>query len=93
LVIRTQRPEATGPRVAAGPNGAVLDFTYTRRKTAPGEATFTVEWSDTLAPGSWSNAGVTEEILNSNATLQTVKASMPVPGADQRFIRLRVTKP
>jgi beta-glucanase (GH16 family)/regulation of enolase protein 1 (concanavalin A-like superfamily) len=73
--------------------GAVLDFTYTRRKTAPGEATFTVEWSDTLAPGSWSNAGVTEEILNSNATLQTVKASMPVPGAAQRFIRLRVTKP
>ena len=59
-------------------NGANLEFTYTRANAALADGvTFTVEWSDTLAAGSWSNAGVTEQILADNGTVQTVKTSMP----------------
>ena len=43
-------------------NSSTLDFTYTRSVAAILEGTaFTVEGSDTLAPGSWSSTGVTEQ--------------------------------
>ena len=55
--------------------------------------TFTVEWSDTLAPNSWSNALVTENILTDNGTIQTVKATVPTGSAIAlRYARLKVTQ-
>lgn len=73
-------------------NVASLDFTYTRSKAAMADGvTFTVEWSDTLATNSWSNVGVTEQILTDNGTVQVVKASAPA-GGNRRFVRLKVTK-
>lgn len=71
-----------------------LDFTYTRSSVAIQDGvTFTVEWSDTLDPGSWSGAGVIEQILSDNGTLQTMKASLPPGPAERRFARLRLSKP
>ena len=73
-------------------NGGGLEFTYTRSKAAMADGvTFGVEWSDTLATGSWSSASVTEQILTDNGTVQTVKGSAPA-GANRRMVRLRVTK-
>jgi autotransporter-associated beta strand protein len=73
-------------------NGGTLEFTYTRANAALADGvTFTVEWSDTLAPGSWSSVGVTEQILSDNGTMQGVKASVSA-GAARRFLRLRVVK-
>ena len=73
-------------------NVASLDFTYPRSKAAMSDGvTFTVEWSDTLATNSWSNAGVTDQILTDNGTVQVVKASAPA-GGNRRFVRLKVTK-
>jgi fibronectin-binding autotransporter adhesin len=70
-------------------NGAVLDFTYTRRKTAPGEATFTVEWSDTLiAP--WTTA-VSNPPVSLDATRESVHTAIPAGPNGRRFIRLRVS--
>ena len=67
-----------------------LDFTYTRSLAAMSDGmTFTVEWTDTLAIGSWSNTGVTEEIINDNGTVQKVKASIPI-GNNRRFVHLKV---
>ena len=71
-----------------------LEFTYTRSKAAVADGmTFTVEWSDSLAAGSWSNAGVTEQILTDNGTVQTVKASLPAGSNGKRFVRLRLIQP
>jgi hypothetical protein len=73
-------------------NGANLEFTYTRSNAALADGvTFTVEWRDDLATAAWSSAGVTEQILNDNGTVQTVKATLPA-GTASRFARLRVAK-
>ncbi len=55
--------------------------------------TFTVEWSDTLAANSWSNAGVTEQILNDNGIVQSVKATLSAGSSSKRFVHLKITKP
>jgi hypothetical protein len=55
---------------------------------------FTVEWSDTLAPDSWSDTGVTQSILTDNGVQQSVKAAVPAaPGIPTRFARLKVSQP
>jgi autotransporter-associated beta strand protein len=75
-------------------NGTSLEFTYTRSHAARSDGvTFSVEWSDTLAPSSWSDAGVTEQILSDNGTVQSIKASMPAGDGHARFVHLRVTAP
>ena len=86
--------DATEPDVFAPTfvkNGAVLDFTYVRRKTAPGEATFQVEWSDTLA-NDWSTAGVTEDAPASiDTTSESLHATIPAGANGRRFVRVRVS--
>ena len=42
-----------------------------------GGVVFTVEWSDMLAPNSWSSALVARNILTENGTIQTLKGSVP----------------
>jgi autotransporter-associated beta strand protein len=77
--------------ISASLNGANLEFTYTRANAALADGiTFTVEWSYTLAPGSWTSIGVTEQILTNNGTVQTVKATIPA-GTPMCFARLKVT--
>lgn len=75
-------------------NGNTLEFTYTRSKAALADGMiFAVEWNDTLVYGVWRSAGVTEQILNDNGALQTVRASLSAGAAPSRFLRLRVTEP
>jgi FG-GAP repeat/Abnormal spindle-like microcephaly-assoc'd, ASPM-SPD-2-Hydin len=76
----------SGAQTATG-----IEFTYSRRKAALTELQFAVEWSDTLAPGSWSTAGVSEVILSDDGTVQQVKATSPLGSGSRRFVRLRVT--
>ena len=75
---------------------SALEITYTRSKTAlAGGVTFTVEWSDTLAPNSWSSVGVTEFVppLFDNGIVQTVKAVVPSGAGGTRFVHLKVSPP
>ncbi len=90
-----QNPNAaTTTATPVARNGATLEFTYSRSLAALADGvTFAVEWSDTMAPGSWSPVGVTEQILADNGTVQTVKATLPAGGNGERFARLRVSKP
>lgn len=75
------------------PGATEISFTYLRRKTAPGEATFQVEWSDTLADD-WSTAGVvTSPVQSINATTESVHSIIPAATAGRRFIRVRVHRP
>lgn len=72
-------------------NGALLEYTYTRRKTAPGEATFTVEWSDTLA-APWTPA-VSDPPVSLDATRESVHTTIPAGPNGRRFVRVRVSLP
>jgi beta-glucanase (GH16 family) len=67
-------------------------FTYTRRKTAPGAASFQVEWSDTLR-NDWSTAAVgIPTLVAETATRETW--SVPIPlGPTRRFFQVRITTP
>ena len=86
---------ATLVTLAAIRTASAVEVTYTRSKTAlTGGVIFTVEWSDTLAPNSWSTTGVTQSILTDNGTLQSVKATVPAgPALPTRYARLKVTSP
>ena len=77
-----QNPNAATPaRRLLVKNGANLEFTYTRSKAAVTDGvTFAVEWSDTLAAGSWSSVGE-GTLLTDNGTLQTMKATFPPAAA------------
>ena len=69
-------------------HGNTLEYTYTRRKTAPGEAFYQTEWSDTLG-NDWSSLGVSgETIFSETTTGEEIKVSVPF-GNGKRFLRLR----
>ena len=70
-------------------NGGVLAYTYTRRKTAPGEATFTVEWSDTLAPP-WTPA-ISDPPVSLDDVRESVHTPIPAGSNGRRFARLKIT--
>jgi len=75
-------------------NGAVLEFTYPRSVAAVADRlSFVVEWSDTLLTQSWSIAGVTQQVMTNNGTLQSVKATLPAGTNGKRSVRLRVVRP
>jgi autotransporter-associated beta strand protein len=69
-----------------------IQFTYTRSKAAfDAGYRFTVEYTDTLAPDSWTSAGGGTVI--SDGPLQNVLAPIPESTAGHRFIRLKVVTP
>ena len=75
-------------------NGVNFEYTYTRSVGAvDAGATFTVEWSDTLAANSWSPANVTETILSDDGTVQQIKATLPAGSTGHRFVHLKVSAP
>ncbi len=75
-------------------NGANLEFTYSRSLAAMGDGvSFNVEWRDDLTTGTWIGAGVTEKILGSNGTVQTVRATLPAGTGGKRVVHLRVSRP
>lgn len=67
-----------------------IEYTYTRAKNV--QATFAVEWSDTLT-ADWSTTGVTAETpVSETAATRTVKVSLPTGNNGKRFIRLRISQ-
>ena len=56
-------------------SGATLQYTYFRRKTAPGEAVYQVEWSDTLA-APWTPIA-SDPPVSTGATTESVTTSVP----------------
>jgi PKD repeat protein len=74
--------------------GANIEFTYTRSRAASG-VSYLLEWSDSLAAGTWSTVGVvqTDISADSNSPQQTIKATVPAGTGTKRFVRLRVTQP
>ena len=89
-----QNPKATTvARPTVARSGTMLQLNYTRSDIAIADGvTFTVEWSDSLAPGSWSSAGVSEQILSDSSGIQTVTASVAA-ATWKRFLRLKVSAP
>jgi hypothetical protein len=75
-------------------SGANLEYSYTRSTAAKDNGTtYQIEWSDTLAAGSWSTQTVTQQITSTQGALETVKASIPKGTTGKRFLRLRVGAP
>ena len=70
-----------------------LQLRFTRAHAALGESTLLAEWSETLAPDSWSTLGITEQILADDGIRRTVVASVPHTASGRLFVRLRVFKP
>lgn len=77
--------------VSLGIHGNLLEYTYTRSKSAMTSLSYFVEYCDTLAPDAWTQAGVTEQSppLADNGVTQTVKVTLPA-GNTRRFVRLKV---
>ena len=73
--------------------GGHLIFRYIRRKTAPGEIQFQVEWSDSLA-APWTTSGVVSDPpVSLDASTESVRSTIPLPVAGRRFVRLQLSIP
>lgn len=78
--------------VTTAHNGTALEYSYVRSvASVQAGDVFTVEWNDSLDPTGWSSAGVMQQVLTDDGTVQSVKAFVPAGDSAQRFIRLRVT--
>ncbi|MBJ7396235.1 MAG: heparinase II/III family protein [Akkermansiaceae bacterium] len=89
--LATNPTQANAAPYTVALEGSTLAFTYNRPSLAP-DLTYAVEWSRTLAAGSWSSAGVTQQITSDNGTIRTVRAIVPA-GTAVLFLRLKVTGP
>ncbi|CAA9230387.1 MAG: hypothetical protein AVDCRST_MAG42-1099 [uncultured Chthoniobacterales bacterium] len=72
-----------------GREGDALTLTYRKRTTAT-DLRYLVESSQDLA--SWSPAGAQEQIVSTEGTVQTIKATVPISGG-RLFLRLRIARP
>jgi chitinase len=72
--------------------GTDLTLTYTRRKAALSELTFTCLWAN-AAVGPWDSSGVTQQVLSDNGTHQQIKARVLINGSAQKFLRLQIVRP
>jgi len=72
-----------------GIEAGFVTITYQRSISAT-DLTFGVDESNAL--DSWTPAAATTQILSANATVQVVKASVPLNGAKQKFLRLSITR-
>ena len=78
--------------VTTAVSGTNLEYSYVRSvASVQAGDIFTVEWNDSLASTGWSSAGVMQQVLADDGTVQSVKAFVPAGDSGQRFIRLRVT--
>lgn len=85
------QPDGFTPTLAR--DGDFLLYTYTRRKIAPGEASFEIEWSDTLG-SDWSAAGVTAyQPVSTGVTTESIIIAVPADSGEKRFVRLRLSRP
>ena len=90
-VISGATPVAAAAAVAAA--AGTLQFTWPRSVAAFDAGTaFTVEWSDTLAGGTWHTDSVTSAILSTAGGLQQMRSTLPATGP-RRYVRLRVDAP
>lgn len=68
-----------------------MEYTYTRRITAAGEASYQIEWSDTLQ-GTWTSTGVIQnEPSPLTPTTESVRITLPESPTGKRFLRIKVT--
>ena len=88
LQLNPTAPDTFNPVFAK--SGATLQYTYTRRKTAPGEASYQVEWSDTLA-APWTPI-VSDPPVSTGATTESVSTTFSAGPSGKRFVRLHISK-
>lgn len=75
--------------VINGKETGAITLTYARDKTVT-DVMVSVEWSPTLAQNSWLATGITVSPVSETATVQTLKASLPIdPAQQRRFLRLK----
>lgn len=81
-------PSAASMPAAALDSGS-LAITYNQVLSAT-DITYTVQWSADLV--SWSNAGVTEQVIGSNASTRQVRASVTGAPSVAKFLRIQVSQ-
>ena len=89
--LATNPAQTNAAPYSVSSSGGFLFLTYTRPSLAP-DLTYGVEWSDTLAAGSWSTLGIAQQVLSDDGTTRTVRASVAA-GTGRRFLRMRIAGP
>ena len=82
------RSVSTAGLPKVGVKGSYLTLTYTRPVSVT-DVTYDPQFSDDLA--TWSDNGVTQQILSNDGTTQTVQAQVALGAIGHRFIRLSVS--
>jgi glucuronoarabinoxylan endo-1,4-beta-xylanase len=70
---------------------SLLQFTFQRPSNRP-DLLYSVEYSTTLAPDSWSDSGISLQRI-STGDVETWQAEKPISGSLSGYLRLRVSRP
>jgi subtilisin family serine protease len=69
-----------------------ISLTYSKSKNAP-DVLLTVEWSETMADGSWDGTDIVHEVLVDGTDSQTIKSTITIdPAHPAKFMRLRAVQ-
>lgn len=82
------------PSIASTPitrTPGLLPTTFQRPFNRP-DLAYSVEYSSTLAPGSWSTSGISLQRI-STGDVETWQAEKPISGSTSGYLRLRVSRP
>ncbi len=82
-------PSITNTMITRPPG--LLRFTYQRPFNRP-DVTYSVEYSSTLAPGSWTTSGISLQRI-ATGTVETWQAEKPASGSPSGYLRLKVSRP
>jgi hypothetical protein len=91
FALNTDPTKANSWPLTVAREGTDLTLTYTRRKAALSEVTFTCLWAN-AAGGPWDSSGVTQQVLSDNGTLQQIKARVLINASAQKFLRLQIVR-
>ncbi len=83
--------QATGPAGTLVKKGALLEYTITRPLEASAELLYELQWTDTIATGTWKTNGTSATVVSDDGIRQTVKFTVPA-GTGSRYVRLKVTR-
>jgi hypothetical protein len=73
------------------PNAPLLSIRYRKLISAP-DLTYTVQESSSLTNGTWTTVGATPTVLETTASTQTLRLTVPIGSGERKFVRVRVAR-
>ncbi len=87
--LNPDSPDAPAFQLGSDGTHPTFDFTH---PSAVLDVRYDVEWSPALVGGTWSSNNVTYAVIADDGARRTIRATLPVSGAAQAFVRVKTSR-